>query len=135
MEATASDWDFKLLYDGACPLCKREVSLLERFNRKRRLALEDIAAAGFDPARYGRSFDELMGQIHGVLPDGSLVSGVEVFRRAYAAVGLGLLAAPTRWPLLEPAFDKAYHWFAANRLRLTGRAETCATDRCAVRPK
>jgi predicted DCC family thiol-disulfide oxidoreductase YuxK len=67
-----------------------------------------------------------------VLPDGTLVEGVEVFRRAYAAVGLGWLVAPTRWPLLRPLADAAYRWFARNRLRLTGRGEVCNADRCAV---
>lgn len=126
-------WDFRVLYDGACPLCAREVDMLRRRDAGRgRLDLEDIAAPGFDPARYGTTLHDLMARIHGVLPDGTLVEGVEVFRRAYAAVGLGWLVAPTRWPLLRPLFDAGYRWFARNRLRLTGRREACTTDRCAV---
>jgi len=124
-------WEIKVLYDGECPLCVREVRMLRRFNRRGKLALEDIAEAGFDPARYGRSFEALMGQIHGVLPDGRLITGVEVFRRAYSAVGLGFLLAPTAWAPLRPIFDWAYTWFAKNRLRLTGRPE-CSAGRCAL---
>jgi len=73
-----------------------------------------------------------MARIHGVLPDGTRIVGVEVFRRAYAAVGLGWLVAPTRWPLLRPLADAAYRWFARNRLRLTGRGEVCTADRCGL---
>jgi predicted DCC family thiol-disulfide oxidoreductase YuxK len=87
---------------------------------------------GFDAARYGATHAELMARIHGVLPDGTLVEGVEVFRRAYAAVGLGWLMAPTRWPLVRPLADAAYRWFARNRLRLTGRGEVCNAERCTV---
>jgi len=125
--------EITFLHDGECPLCAREVAMLRRLDRGRgRLAFDDIAAPGFDASRYGRSQAELMARIHGVLPDGTLIEGVEVFRRAYAAVGLGWLVAPTRWPLLRPLADAAYRWFARNRLRLTGRNEVCTTDRCAV---
>jgi predicted DCC family thiol-disulfide oxidoreductase YuxK len=134
-ESATRSWEFQLLYDGECPLCAREVALLRRLDRGRgRLALEDIAAPDFDPARYGVSRAQLMARIHGALPDGSLVEGVEVFRRAWAAVGLGWLVAPTAWPGLRPLFDAAYRVFARNRLRWTGRqASACADDRCGAR--
>mgnify|MGYP002177235838 CR=1 FL=1 len=96
------------------------------------LMLEDIAAPGFDSSRYARSMDELMGTIHGVLPDGRMVTGMEAFRRAYGAVGLGWLLAPTGWPILRPIFDATYRFFARHRLRLTGRAGACDGGRCRV---
>ncbi len=131
---TAGSWEFKLLYDGDCPLCKREVTGLRRLDRGRGwLALEDIAAPGFDAFRYGLDPERVMARIHGVLPDGRVVEGMEVFRRAYGAVGLGWLLAPTRWPGLRRLFDAAYRFFARNRLRWTGRADAalCTRDRCA----
>lgn len=89
----------KMLFDGACPLCCREVRMLRHLDRDRmRLTFEDISAANFDPSRYGVSKDALMAEIHGVLPDGTLIKGMEVFRRAYAAIGMELLLAPTAWP-------------------------------------
>jgi predicted DCC family thiol-disulfide oxidoreductase YuxK len=125
--------EITFLHDGGCPLCAREVAMLHRLDKGRgRLAFDDIAAPGFDASRYGRTHAELMARIHGVLPDGTVIEGVEVFRRAYAAVGLGWLVAPTRWPLLRPLTDAAYRWFARNRLRLTGRNEVCTADRCSV---
>jgi predicted DCC family thiol-disulfide oxidoreductase YuxK len=125
-------WQITVLYDGDCPLCTREVEMLRRRDPEGRAArFEDIAAPGFDAGRYGRSHEELMARIHGVLPDGTLVEGVEVFRRVYAAVGLGWLVAPTGWPLLRPLFDAVYRWFARNRLRLTGRGEVCDAHACA----
>ena len=125
---------FTVLIDGDCPLCRREAAMLRRLDRGRgRLALVDIAAPDFEPGRHGRTHDELMGEIHGVRPDGSLVTGVEVFRHAYDAVGLGWLLAPTGWPGLRRVFDAIYVWFARNRLRLTGRGGTpCPGDRCRI---
>ena len=92
----------------------------------------DIAAPGFDPGVYGLDPERAMARIHGVLPDGRVVEGMEVFRRAYAAVGLGWLLAPSGWPGLRRLFDAAYRWFARNRLRLTGRPEAC-DERCRPR--
>ena len=123
--------EITVLYDGDCPLCVREIEMLRRRERGNgRLGLTDIAAPGFRASRYGVEQRTLMARIHGVLPDGRLIEGVEVFRRAYAAVGLGWLLAPTGWPGLRPLADAAYRWFARNRLRLTSRADACADDRC-----
>lgn len=120
-----------ILYDGACPLCRREVEWLSRLDRGRgRLGRIDISDPDFDPARVARSLETLMGRIHALLPDGTLIEGVEVFRRAYAAVGLGWLLAWTRLPVLRPVADAGYRWFARNRLRLTGRAHACSEGRC-----
>ncbi|MEB3264505.1 MAG: DUF393 domain-containing protein [Synechococcus sp.] len=118
-----SDPALTILYDGACPLCLREVRLLQRRDGGRgRLAFVDIDAPGYDPAQYGGvTYREAMGRIHALGAGGEVVRDVEVFRRAYALVGLGWLYAPTRWPLLRALSDGAYRLWAAWRLRLTGR--------------
>jgi hypothetical protein len=73
-----------------------------------------------------------MDRIHGRLPDGTVVEGVEVFRRLYAAVGFGPLVALTRLPGVSQLLDLAYHAFAKNRLRLTGR---CVDGACELHTK
>ncbi len=126
-------WEIRILYDGDCPLCSREIRFLERRDRgRKRIGFEEISRADFDPATYGLDARQVMARIHGVLPDGSVVEGVEVFRRAYAAVGLGWLLAPTRWPVLRRLADWAYRVFARNRLRWTGRENTCEDGRCQI---
>jgi predicted DCC family thiol-disulfide oxidoreductase YuxK len=124
-------WQIRVLFDGECPLCRREIRMLERLDRGRGyIDLEDISQPGFDPAAYGLDGERVMAQIHGVLPDGSAIEGLEVFRRVYAAVGLGWLMAPTRWPLLRDVSEAGYRIFARNRLRWTGRESACGSDRC-----
>ena len=152
---------YKLLYDGQCPFCRREVEWLRRRDRDGNLALEDIADPGFDPAQYGLTREEVMGVLHGVLPDGRVVRRVEAIRQAYRAVGLGWLVAPTRLPLVRwasiasmsrsPAIAFAWEGFSAdsakaesarrrNRQRIgirqrqdrTDRARPIATRRTAV---
>lgn len=128
-----ANWEFKILIDGACPLCRREEMILRRLDKGRgRLAFEDISAPSFDPSQYGKTMEEVSDQIHGVLPSGRVVRGMEVFRRAYDAVDMGWLTAPTNWPILKPIADAGYRWFARNRHRLTGRSHACTTDRCST---
>jgi predicted DCC family thiol-disulfide oxidoreductase YuxK len=77
-----NEWRFKLLYDGECPLCLREVRWLQRWNRHGHLAFEDISLPDFDSTYYHTTREELLGVIHGVFPDGRIVRKVEVFRQA-----------------------------------------------------
>ena len=123
--------DLTLLYDGACPLCCREVELLRRRDQRHngeqlRLAFVDIDAPDYDPAAHGGiGYAEAMGRIHALVGqspgEGEVLRDVAVFRRAYALVGLGWLYAPSGWPLLNRLADGAYGLWAAWRLRLTGR--------------
>lgn len=122
-----------MLYDSDCPFCMLEVKAMRRLNRKGHLGLVDIAAPDFDPSEYGRTLDELMGTIHGVRGDGTLVTGMATFREAYAVLGLGWLWAPTGWPVLRPLFDWGYRLFARHRIRL-GRVfgRSCDTQNCRI---
>jgi predicted DCC family thiol-disulfide oxidoreductase YuxK len=120
----------EVFFDGACPLCMREIRMLRRRDRRDRIQFTDIAAPGFDPAAYGKDLGAFMARIHGRLPDGRWIEGVEVFRQLYAAIGFGWLVAVTRVPGLSHLLRAGYHLFAKHRLRLTGR---CAPDgSCAV---
>jgi predicted DCC family thiol-disulfide oxidoreductase YuxK len=111
-------WQLKLLYDSHCPICDREATWLMRRNHQGRLTVEDIAAADFDAGKYGLTQEQVMGGLHGVLPDGRVVTRMEAFRHAYTAVGLGWLARPTGWPVLRQLSDLGYLLFARNRVRL-----------------
>ena len=121
--------ELELFYDGECPLCSREVVWLRRMDRAQRIRLTDIADKSFDPADLGVTHADLMARIHARLPSGELISGVEVFRLTYQAVGLGTVAAISRWRVLAPLLDRAYEMFAKHRLRMTGRctSEICQT--------
>ena len=118
-------WDVQLFYDGACPLCSREIGFLARRDRSRRISFVDISTTDFAAADYGLGQRDVVEKIHGKLPNGATIEGLEVFRRAYTAVGLGWLLAPTGWPGLAGLSDRIYRIFARNRLRLTGRGEAC----------
>jgi predicted DCC family thiol-disulfide oxidoreductase YuxK len=143
--ARAVSWQIELLYDGACPLCVREVNFLKTKDADRGLvSFVDIDRADYDPAAHaGISFETAMGRIHAILPDGTIVKNVEVFRRIYEILGIGWVYAITRIPAIEYIANLLYGIWADLRLRLTGRPnldtvvasrqqhlDNCNTDRC-----
>lgn len=112
-----------LLFDGECPLCVREVDMLRarsvRYGDS--LAFVDIAGPDFDDDSFGVDYETAMRSIHGVLPDGSLVSGVSVFRLAYEAVGLGWVYAVIQYKPVYWLAERVYAVWANYRTQLTGR--------------
>jgi predicted DCC family thiol-disulfide oxidoreductase YuxK len=129
MSALPAGREVEVFYDGACPLCTREIRMLMRRDRAGRIVFTDIAAPGFDAAALGTDQATLMARIRGRLPDGTWIEGVEVFRRLYAAVGFRRAVAVSRWPGVSHLLRAGYHLFAKHRLRLTGR---CDDGACAL---
>ncbi len=124
-------FDIEVFFDGGCPLCLREVKLLKRWDRKHRIRFIDIDAETFQSAAFDKTYEDLMAQMHGRLPDGTWVRGVEVFRRMYAAVGLGPFVWMSRCPGISHLLDLGYQVFARHRLQLTGRCSGSCTVKSA----
>jgi predicted DCC family thiol-disulfide oxidoreductase YuxK len=126
-------WKIKLLYDGECPLCVREVNFLTKRDAGRGLvAFVDIAADDYTPLLHGGvDYETAMGRIHAVLPDGTLVKNVEVFRRVYEILGMGWVYAATKLPIVGAIANFLYGIWADLRLSLTGRPslETIVLER------
>ncbi len=108
-----------LFFDGACPLCQREIALLKRLDGERgRLAFEDVSP---DDAAPTCPIDRatLLARMHARLPNGEIVEGARAFTEAWGRLrGLGWLRplgqfAPTRWVL-----DRLYSLFLRVRPRL-----------------
>lgn len=118
-------WQIKLLYDGQCPLCVREVNFLSRRDAGRgKVAFVDVAEDSYRPEANGNiDFETAMGRIHALLPDGTILKNVEVFRRTYEILGLGWVYAATKLPLIGSLADWLYSLWADQRLRLTGRPD------------
>lgn len=123
-------YEIEVFYDAACPLCRREIAWLQKLDRQGRVRFTDLTEIDYSAGDVPKSYEELMAEIHGRLPDGTWITGVEVFRRLYSAVGMKWLVLPTRWPIVSYLLDWGYRVFARNRLRLTGRC----TDTCQLPP-
>ena len=122
---------YRLLYDGACPICSREVLWLHR-RRPEAIEAVDIASEGFEASTFGLNAEQVDAALYGIRPDGSIMVGMDSLREAYRLAGLGWLMTWTGWWPARPAFDAFYRSFARNRMRigrLLGRDEDCG-DRC-----
>jgi predicted DCC family thiol-disulfide oxidoreductase YuxK len=118
-----NNWQIKLLYDGECPLCLREVNFLQNRDRGRGLiAFVDISDRNYSPAENcDIDFTTAMGTIHAILPDGTIINNLEVFRRVYTILGMGWLYSFTKLPIIGAIAEAIYQIWAKWRLKLTGR--------------
>ena len=115
---------FRMLYDGSCPICSREVMNLYR---RRPDAIEpvDISVDGFDAAALGLTDEQVQGALYGIKSDGTITVGMESLREGYRRAGLGWILGWTRWWPARPAFDLFYRGFARNRMRVSNWLGRC----------
>ncbi|XP_066344816.1 uncharacterized protein At5g50100, chloroplastic-like isoform X3 [Miscanthus floridulus] len=101
-------WRIKMLYDGDCPLCMREVNMLRERNKSYgTIKFVDISSKDYSPDdNQGLDYETVMGRIHAILSDGTVVTDVEAFRKLYEEVGLGWVYAVTKY---EPYSAGSYH--------------------------
>ncbi|GAB2212855.1 hypothetical protein Droror1_Dr00020853 [Drosera rotundifolia] len=122
-EEGSHDWKVKMLYDGDCPLCMREVNMLrERDKQYRAIKFVDISSEEYLPEdNQGLDYKTAMGRIHAILSDGTVVRDVEAFRKLYEAVGLGWIYAITKYKPIATIANAVYGVWAKYRLQITGR--------------
>ena len=117
--------DITVFYDGACPLCAREIGLMRRLDQRERIAFEDVADEGA-PVSCPIDRADLLARFHARLPDGEMVSGARAFTEAYARVpGLGWAAGLGRFGPTRAALD----WLYARFLRIRPRIQRFFRDR------
>ncbi|KAK7281861.1 hypothetical protein RIF29_10190 [Crotalaria pallida] len=122
-EQLPEDWKIKMLYDGDCPLCMREVNMLRERNKNYgMIKFVDISSDDYSPEEnQGLDYKTVMGRIHAILSDGTVVTDVEAFRRLYEEVGLGWVYAITKYEPIAKIADSIYGVWAKYRLQVTGR--------------
>eukprot|EP01041_Mallomonas_annulata_P008961 gene8961-18547_t len=117
-------WDVDLLYDSECPICMMEVKFLQKRDIDGKIKFTDISSPDYNPVDHGNvKFEDGMRKIRAVLPDNSVVIGVEVFRKTYEAIGLGWVFEVTNIPFIGRVADSLYDIWAENRLKITGRGD------------
>lgn len=89
---------------------------------KGRIDFVDIAPLEYDPAQNeGITYEEAMGAPAAILPDGTVIRSVEVYRRLYEAVGLGFVWAAAELPVMGDLVTWVFDRTVEYRLPLTGR--------------
>lgn len=106
-----------IYYDASCLLCNTEINNLKQRSTDGRLAFVDISAPGFSSPLPGVTLAQMMALIHARKADGSVIRGVEVFRLAYGAVGIGWVAGALGVPVIGALAERVYPWIARHRQR------------------
>lgn len=99
----------KALVDRACPLCQKQAALLRSKDKEGKIMLVDISDPSYRPEENANiSFDEAMTTIHAIMPDGTVLEGVDALSALYSAVGLGWLFSLARVPVVRALMDAVY---------------------------
>jgi len=104
-------------FDGACPLCRREIAFMRRLDRRGRIDFVDVAS---EDSVCPLNRDELLARFH-ASENGHIVDGAEAFAAMWRAIPvlrpLGLLA---RFPPALWVMERMYRVFLRVRPRLQG---------------
>lgn len=103
-----------LLFDGRCPLCRKEIALLRRLSRGR-LGLQDIHGQAAVTWPDQPPADTLLRVLHLVMPDGRWLTGIEATVAAWSTTPFGWLWRPLMWPGLRPLAERGYTRWARQR--------------------
>lgn len=130
------EFPLRVFYDGACPVCSREIAGYLRKDCEGRLLPVDISAAEFDPRPFGISRQEFLNELHVIDRTGKVFRGIDAFRaiwRAFPSSGAyRLLDGLVGLPVVNLFARLGYKVFARLRPRLPGRKADCTRDRCRV---
>jgi predicted DCC family thiol-disulfide oxidoreductase YuxK len=117
-----------VFFDGACGVCSSEIRHY-RSIADQRLRFIDIAAADFDPGKFGKTLEDFQKQLHASDAAGQFFIGVEAFRKLWEALPspfYPLLSSVVGLPLINQAARFGYALFARNRHFLpTRHAASC----------
>lgn len=106
--------ELTVLYDGACPLCRREIGLYQRGADRERLRFCDISRADVAPSALpcGLTRAELLARFHVRRGDGAVFSGAQAFVQLWAALpGWRWLARLAKLPGMLWLMERSYRGF------------------------
>lgn len=122
-----------VLYDGACPLCRREISHVQNLAAARpesALSFVDISAGSASEARYAADRDILLARFHVQREDGSRLSGAAAFVAMWARLpGWRWIARMARLPGALVMLEWAYLGFLRVRPLLQSFTRRICSDR------
>lgn len=115
-----------MFYDGACPLCRREIDFMRRKDVDGRLAFEDVSTDD-STLPEGRTRDQALARFHVRDADGTVRDGAAAFVSMWSELpALRPLARLARIPGVTWVLEGLYRLFLPVRpllQRLAGRLE------------
>ena len=110
-ESGASTPPLTVLYDGACPLCRREIGVYRGLQSSAPVCFADVSDIA-QPLPPGTTREQLLARFHVRNTDGRLLSGAQAFMVLWAALpGWRWLARLGRLPGAAWGMERAYRLF------------------------
>jgi len=110
-----------MFYDGACPLCRREVTHYQRLDNDKQVDWIDISVKPETLNDHGIDYDTAMSRLHALDKDGNIHSGVKAFLIIWSALPYyRWLAVAIRFTRVTPVLEWAYVRFARWRISRQG---------------
>jgi predicted DCC family thiol-disulfide oxidoreductase YuxK len=108
-----------VFYDGACPLCAKEIAFYQRRKGADRLSWIDVSGAPGPHVAPGLTRDQALARFHVRTADGTLVSGGPAFAALWAALpGFRHLGKLFQTAPFVPLLEAIYRIFLRIRPRL-----------------
>lgn len=105
-----------VFYDGACPLCSREIGFYKNRSSLSDLDWVDVSACAETDVPQGLTRDELLARFHVRLSDGTLRSGPKGFGEIWVRMkGFSLLGKLLQINGLQPLLEWLYRGFLVVR--------------------
>lgn len=114
-----------LFYDSKCPLCQREIRLLQRIADDE-LALVDLHSVEEAPGQPTRL--EKLTALHLRTAEGVWLTGVDATVRSWAHTPWGWAFSILHWPLIGALADWFYRLWARRRYQALYGCAACADD-------
>ena len=122
-----------LLYDGDCPLCRREIGFYSALAGAEHVDWVDVSRAPVDALPADVTREAALARLHAVEPDGRVLTGAGAFLAVWWRLrSFRWLARVLDRPALQPPLEAAYRLFLRVRphlQRLAGGARR-STDDC-----
>jgi predicted DCC family thiol-disulfide oxidoreductase YuxK len=100
-----------VLYDGACPLCRREIGLYRGLPSSTPVCFADVSDAA-QPLPSGTTREQLLARFHVRAADGRLLSGAQAFLALWDTLpGWRWLARIGRLPGVAWLMERVYRLF------------------------
>lgn len=112
-----------LYFDGTCPLCSKEISLLKKLIKERILFVDIHKVDPNDlniPPR-----EELLRRLHLRQLNGEWLIGLDANVAVWSHTNYGFLFRILRWPIIRNIADSVYASWADRRFKKRYQCSTC----------
>lgn len=120
-----------VLYDGACPICRRSVARLQRWVPDPAIEYRSFRSDGALDDLPGVRYEDCEVALHYVSPEGRVFAAVAAIVEVLSRRRLGRLARLYRIPGIKQLADVLYRFVARNRFTIGGDGH-CTDGTCAL---